>query len=327
MRIIQSLTLAIAAVFGLVSTGQAQTAIWYPLPQEAYAFGKRYPEAQRLLFAFDYGHALVYEKLLNSKGKIDNPEQFEKQLLSQIMRILKDPPAVKVDEEDIAPQYVHTFPMTVMLFDWSHLLHQFVLDVLATSQDRGAGMVARVNQVYDQYKTKPQISIVGVCKTMEFMDGHYFSKGFRKNFPSFNLLIWSYHWFQIRLYEALLKPTLAQRDQAVAKTVKEFWGLLSDLPDSADFDMMPSTFAEAPTFSRLFPDIAASFDNNNMLHDIVSDILLSNSVNNKRLEGLKTARMALDPAPFRAPRCGEMSMPMPGDGSNMPGHNMPGMVQ
>jgi len=33
-----------------------------PLAPEAYAFGKYYPEAQHLLFAFDYGHALVYER-------------------------------------------------------------------------------------------------------------------------------------------------------------------------------------------------------------------------------------------------------------------------
>jgi len=41
---------------------RAHAVVWYPLPGEAYAFSRKYPEAQRLLFAFDYGHALVYEK-------------------------------------------------------------------------------------------------------------------------------------------------------------------------------------------------------------------------------------------------------------------------
>ena len=78
--------------------------IWYPMPPEAYKFGNIYPEAQHLLYAFDYGHAVVYEKLLNSGGIIPNPQQFEKDLLTEIIAILKNPPTTKVDEDDIAPQ-------------------------------------------------------------------------------------------------------------------------------------------------------------------------------------------------------------------------------
>jgi len=223
--------------------------------------------------------------------------------LKEIMAILKNPPTVKVDEEDIAPQYVYTFPLTVSVFDWSHLLHQFVLDVLATSNDRGAGMVRRVNELFEQYKANTQVAITDVCKTMLFMDGHIFSKAFRRTYPSFNLLIWSYHWFQIRLYEALLKPTEIERDVAVAATLKEFRALISDLPDSAEFDMMPETAKEAPTFARLFPRIPSAFDNNHMLHDIISDILTSDRVTKKRAEGMRTARMALDPEAFRSTTC------------------------
>ena len=51
-------------------TLQSKAVVWYPMPTEAYTFGKKYPDAQRLLFAFDYGHALVYERLLNTKGNV-----------------------------------------------------------------------------------------------------------------------------------------------------------------------------------------------------------------------------------------------------------------
>lgn len=277
--------------------------VWYPLPAEAYAFGTRYPEAQDLLFAFDYGHALVYERLLLQKGKIKDPEAFEKMLLADILAILKNPPHVKVDEEDIAPNYVFNFPLTINLFDWSHLLHQFVLDVLAVSEDRGAGMVKRVNEIFTKYNSVKHIAITDVCKTMLFMDGHYFSKSFRRTFPSFNLLIWSYHWFQIKLYEALLMPTRAERDKAVAKTVADFRLLVSDLPDSSPFDMMPETAKEAPTLAKLFPVIPSAFDNNHMLHDVVSDILTSNLVKDMRAEGFKYARMAQDPEAFKSVNC------------------------
>lgn len=278
---------------------------WYPMPVEAYKFGEKYPEAQRLLYAFDYGHALVYERLLHRRGAIQDPEAFEKQILAEIMAILKDPPNVKVEEGDIAPVYVYTFPLTVDAFDWSHMLHQWVLDVMATSRDRGTGMDRRIEEIFSQYKANRQLAITDVCKTMMFMDGHYFSKSFRRTFPSFNLLIWSYHWFQIKLYEALSAPTEQGRDLAVADVLKQFRELIADLPDSAPFDMMPETALEAPTFSRKHPRIAAAFDNNHMLHDIVSDILVSDKVanGNIRLEGFRTARMALDPEAFKARQC------------------------
>jgi hypothetical protein len=278
---------------------------WFPAPNEAYQLNNVYPQAQHLLFAFDYGHALVYERLLNQRGKITDPEKFEKDLLKSVIAILKNPPQVKMDEEDIAPNYVFAFPLTVNLFDWSHLLHQYVLDVLASSEDRGEKMYARIDEIFGQYKHNDIIAITDVCKTMLFMDGHSFSKKFRRTYPSFNLLIWSYHWFQIRLYEDLMLSSKMERDVAVNKTIKEFWALISDLPDSADFDMMPETFKVAPTFSKKFPLIAASFDNNHMLHDIVSDLLASTTIpyENMKKEAIRIGRMALDPEAFRSNNC------------------------
>jgi hypothetical protein len=79
--------------------------------------------------------------------------------------------------------------------------------------------------------------------------------------------------------------------------------VLSDLPDSADFVMMPETAKVAPTLAKLFPHIPPAFDNNHMLHDIISDILISNLVKNKRQVGFDTARMAQNPSIFRSESC------------------------
>lgn len=296
-------------IFGLFIFILSLTAMagptWYPQPPEAYKFGELYPKAQHLLFAFDYGHALVYERLLQNRGQISNTKEFEKNLLADIRKILLKPPTIKVDEDEIAPNYVFTFPLMVDSFDWSHLLHQYVLDVLATSKDRGSQMQNRIHELFQIYKSNKNIAITEVCKTMLFMDGHYFSKDFRRQYPSFNLLIWSYHWFQIRLYEDLMRPTKPERDLAIQKTIDEFWQLISELPDSAEFDMMPEVKNVAPTFYKHYPLVAASFDNNHMLHDIVSDILTSNKVatSDLRKVGFEYARMAQDPNAFRSNHC------------------------
>ena len=289
----------------LNATSTFAEVIWHPLPAEAYQFGKLYPEAQKILFAFDYGHALVYEKLLQNRGKITDPEKFEKELLEKVFYILRNPPSVKTHESDIAPNYYYLFTKTVTVFDWSHLLHQFVLDIMATSVDRNEGMKKRVYEIYNEYLANKRIAITPVCKTMEFMDGHYFSKAFRRQYPSLNLLIWSYHFFQIKIYEALMEPTRAARDEAVKNTLNEFWKLIENLPDSADFVMMPETATEAPRFAKMFPGIPSAFDNNHMLHDIVSDLLNSPKVefSNLRSEASQYASMAMDPEAFRSATC------------------------
>ena len=102
-----------------------------------------------------------------------------------------------------------------------------------------------------------------------------------------------------------MKPTLAERDQAVAKTIATFWELISDLPDSAEFDMMPQIQDVAPKFTKAFPKIAASFDTNHMLHDIVADLLVSAKVPNGKLrsEALRVSKLALDPKAFMGNQC------------------------
>ena len=102
-----------------------------------------------------------------------------------------------------------------------------------------------------------------------------------------------------------MKPTEIERDHAVQKTVARFWDLISDLPDSADFDMMPETAKEAPTFAEAFPMIPHAFDNNHMLHDIISDILASDKVQQAKIrdEGLRMGRMDLDPTAFASNDC------------------------
>jgi hypothetical protein len=98
-----------------------------------------------------------------------------------------------------------------------------------------------------------------------------------------------------------------ERDFGVADTIVKFKSLISDLPESADFDMMPETAVEAPTFAKLFPKIPAAFDNNHMLHDIVSDMITSDKVPLEKLrsEALRLGRMAQDPEAFKTTVCNQ----------------------
>ena len=67
------------------------------------------------------------------------------------------------------------------------------------------------------YRSRPDIAFSTRPKNMELMEGQPYSLAFRKRFPKFNGLIWSYHWLQMTLYDALLAgTTMAERRANVA---------------------------------------------------------------------------------------------------------------
>ena len=60
----------------------------------------------------------------------------------------------------------------------------------------------------------------------------------------------------------------------VAATLAGFWAMLEDPPSKMP-KVMPMTAAVAPHFAGAHPRAAVIFDNLHMMHDIISDILLS----------------------------------------------------
>ncbi len=279
--------------------------VWQPRPAYAFLLNETYPAAQRLLLGFDYGHALLYERLLLNRGKISDPEAFEKKLLAEILVVLKDPPHIKSDEEDLSPFYARTFALPAAIFDWSHLLHQYLWDSQVEARFDFARMKELGDARYAEYVAQKRLRVTDLCKTMLYMDGHAFSKAFRRTYPALNQLVWMYHWFQIKIHESLMESTPAARDQAVSKTISRFWELIADLPDSADMDMMPDFKGVAPKFYAVFPRVAEVLNNMHMLHDIVSDMLVSPKVPTEALgsEAIRYARMAMDPAAYKSNHC------------------------
>ncbi|MEN3336878.1 MAG: hypothetical protein V7647_554 [Acidobacteriota bacterium] len=110
---------------------------------------------------------------------------------------------------------------------------------------------------------------------MELMEGQPYSLAFRRSAPHFNRLIWSYHWLQMGLYDALLNNEgRATRQAAVDATVDRFFAMVADSSRALP-SIMPMSAAIAPRFTALYPEAAIIFDNLHALHDVVSDVLAS----------------------------------------------------
>lgn len=293
---------AAALAAGLGAQARPADAQWvqeyeqFYLPAEHnWEFRDNYMGADRLFNAFDYGHAILYEELYTRPGApVERLEEKEFNLLTK--KILVNPPRVPLAEGAIEVAYAKLAPEAKLMFHWSHILHRQAYDIWADESlsvpEKDAAMAA----LLAYYKSRPDIAFSSLPKNMELMDGQPYSLAFREKYPKFNGLIWAYHWLQVGLYEPLVVgQTLPERKTGVNATVGRFWQMLRDAPEDMPY-LMPMTAAVAPAFAKRYPEMAIIFDNLHMMHDVVSDILVSPKVprDKKREEILRAAEMFRD---------------------------------
>jgi hypothetical protein len=285
-----------------------------------WTFRNQYQHADRLFNAFDYGHAILYETLWT---KPEAPvSELEERIFDRLTkRVLVSPPRVPLEEVAIEPMYARLAPEAKAMFDWSHILHRQIYDVLADERIAQDAKDAEIQRLIAYYKTRPDLAFSSRPKSMELMQEQSYSLAFRQKFPKFNGLIWGYHWFQVGLYEPLLVgTTVAQRQAGVRATVARFFQMLTEPPRTLPYQM-PMTSAIAPEFAKRYPEAAIIFDNLHSMHDVVSDILANPSVprSQKRVEILRAGRLYRDDSSFVMPVDGWRTMSIAMGVENMGG--------
>ena len=174
------------------------------LPAEHnWVFRQSFPGADRLFNAFDYGHAILYETLY-TRPDAPAAELEQRQFDFVTERLLRRPPRLPLEEGAIEIAYARLAPEAKAMFEWAHLFHRQVYDVLADERLTQAEKDAEVATLLAYYKTRPDLAFSSQPKGMDLMDGQYYSLAFREKYPKFNGLIWAYHWLQVGLYEPLL---------------------------------------------------------------------------------------------------------------------------
>jgi hypothetical protein len=278
------LSIRLIIAWGLLATAPIGCSSVVRVPEQTYlgapynwAFRARYPRSDRLFNAFDYGHAILYEQLLRAEGKPEEARRSieEREFTFITTRLLVHPPAFPLEEHAVGPTYTTLVPELFAVFDWTHMLHRQLYDVLADEKLDSTARDSRVAQLLRYYESRPDLALSSLPKSMTLMEGAPYSLVFRRQNPKFNGLLWSYHWYQMVLYDALLATDdLRGRHRNVEAATERFWSLLADAPSKMP-RIMPMAAAVAPRFSALYPEAAIIFDNLHSLHDVVADILAS----------------------------------------------------
>lgn len=285
----QKTLLAVVALIGM--TGAALAAqdrrdeqFYYP-GSFNWSFLKTYPEAARLFNAFDYGHAVLSERLYSLPDSTRAAAALEREYRFLTTNLLIRPPRFMIAEEVIEPAYAKLAWQAKLMFDWAHVLHRQIYDVYADERIPDARKDALIERLTDYYLSRRDIAYAPVPKSMSLMDEQYYSQVFRRHHAKFNGLIWAYHWLQVGLYEPFIAGrTPDQKKAGVQAAVARFWTMLEDPPGTMP-RAMPMTPTVAPLFTARHPRAAAIFDNLHMTHDIISDILAADTVpRNKKRE-------------------------------------------
>ncbi|HEX6316037.1 MAG TPA: hypothetical protein VFZ73_14300 [Gemmatimonadaceae bacterium] len=274
----------------LALTVSPASAQWTTLNEQYYlptshnwVFRDQHPVADRLFNAFDYGHAILYEVLWARPGA--PPAVLEQRQYDFITRhLLVNPPGLPLEEAAIAPSYTRLVPEAKLMFEWAHVLHRQIYDVLADNRLNEQQRDREVGRLVEYYRSRPDLAFSTKPKSMTLMEGQPYSLAFRRQYPKFNGLIWGYHWLQVGLYDALLAGrTPDERSALITAAVARFRQMLTNPPQSLPY-VMPMTPGVAPLFTERYPEAAAIFDNLHSMHDVISDILANESVprNQKR---------------------------------------------
>ena len=283
-------TLAAARIVDPTLTGPFEQA--YIPASHNWMFRDRYPQAERLLNAFDYGHAILYETLIRETTAVEAGRRLDGPIYDYVVgRVLRRPPSVSLEERAIGERYATLVPELLAMFEWAHTLHRQLYDVMADERLTPAQRERKVEDVVRYYRSRGDLALSTAPKSMALMEGQPYSLAFRRAAPQFNGLIWSYHWLQIALYEALLLADGASdRLVNVDASLATFWSMVDGAPARLP-TAMPMSPAVAPRFSTLFPEAAIIFDNLHALHDVAADILSSPVVpaSQKRAAILKAA--------------------------------------
>jgi hypothetical protein len=294
--VVRSLTTCACLLLAVSITRPAQ-AQWstayhqfYRQASHNWEFRRRYPAADRLFNAFDYGHAILYETLFTEpNASTSRLEQREYDFITQ--QLLVKPPRLPLEESVIEVEYAKLVPEAKEMFEWAHVLHRQVYDIWADERLSAEGKDREVHRLLEHYLARRGAAFSTRPKDMHLMEGQAYSLAFRRRYPKFNGLIWAYHWLQVGLYEPLVTARSSEERRAgVDAAVARFRAMLADPPRSMP-TIMPMTAAVAPEFSRRYPEIAIIFDNLHAMHDVISDVLADSAVpmSRKRAEILRAA--------------------------------------
>ena len=268
---ILGMTLALMALSVLYAQAQFEPRDkrFYQRASWNFALRDNLPELDIEFNGVDFGHSNLYENLLLTRAQ--SIPAIEEVARRQTLRFIASRTVLPPNEEAIAPTYMKLAWRAQNTFDEAHALHRATYDIYASDRVTDKDAAIRAALAYYQ---RSAYAVTARPLDHQRLDSLPFSKSFRLKFPLFNATIWAYHYLQVAVYDVLAgAPDIVSKKEVVRPILATYRGYLEQPP--VQWTFMPLTAELSPAFAARYPEIANIFDNLHMLHDNISDILVS----------------------------------------------------
>jgi hypothetical protein len=241
-------------------------------------FQMHHGEVAALMDAMERAHVTLYETLLSEPNvttdRLDG--RFFDETLGRVLAASRGEPSGPAPS---TRSLSRSAPRLLEVMQRTYALQRTVYEIL--SDPTVADPRAAVDRAVDEYLAKPGVALSPVQKSMEIMEAQHGSLEFRERFPKTAGLFWAFRWMQLGGSEPLMVfRDPGQQHGAVEATRERFLEKLADPP--ANFpDHMPMAPTVAPEMVTRNIRAAAIFDNLNMMHDVIVDALVTESIRDK----------------------------------------------
>ncbi len=301
-------------LFALPARGERRGEVYRLRRPYNFAARRLYPALTRQLGAAPFVHTLPVQLLIDKPAEArERAADHDRRLAARIRRQALDPPPLPPSEEILAPAWPRLAWRVSRAMEWTHVLHDQLLDILA--DDRVTGKKAALDEAIAYYRRDP-LAITAAPLKVELMGAFPYSHQFHHAYPECMGIMMAYHWLQGIQYEAMLEPR-EKRAAAVDAALARFRQMLDNPPH-----YFPLTHKSSPGFHRLLPEAGYIFDNLHMLHHLAQDVLITDQVRQKQPELRRILALFLDSSAPREWFAGgpQEEPPMPGAHARHKGH-------
>ena len=244
-----------------------------------------WPDLHARLIAMERAHGVLYGALVRDRGKVKESDVHR--LLTS--RVSDDAPVSRPDPEADAG-YALLGPRAAQVIRRAHGFHREVLAIFASVDAVDRERV--LSEAVDRYVSRPEVSLPDVPKDMTILYDHPYTSFVsdaagprrKQTYPNLSGFVWATHWFQLAALEPLESTTDGdERRRGLTLVADRFHGKLSagKPPDGFPTEL-PLAPCIAPGLVTMHLRAAAILDNLNMLHAVLTDVLVHPKVGNVR---------------------------------------------
>lgn len=248
-------------------------------------FQREWPDLHARVTALERAHGVVYGALLRDRGTVKESDLY----VRLTGRVTAAAPVAGADPEADAG-YAMLGTRVAEVIRRTQAFHREVMAIFAgvAASDRARAL----DEAVDRYLSRPEVSLPDVPKDMTILYDHPYTSFVadeagprrKQTYPSLNGFVWAAHWFQLAALEPLeLASDADQRRQGLTLVADRFGRKLSGgKPPDAFPTELPLAPCIAPGLVMIHLRAAAILDNLNMLHALLSDVLVHPKVGNLR---------------------------------------------